>query len=446
MGWPWTLVVLLVILRVTLSPAGQEQVIPEDFFCLICGEAGLANFLRNVLLFVPLGIGLGLLIRSPVRAWLPTLLLTVVVEITQIFIPGRNPLLVDVLANAGGGALGVAFVAALRASVRPEGVGGAGSLGGAGGSGWGSRLWLLLPFLALVGAAWAFQLAPPDPPHYLQIQPRLAHLAVYPGQVFRAELAGEPIQVGRVADAEGLEARLFRGDTLEVEVGVQPRRWGVASLVSVYTGERKEAFLLGVAADDVVLRLPFRAARLRLTAPDLRLTGALADLEEGSRARIRYWAAPEGLAQAGACLRLDGVGAASAPHTRQVCGLRPTVGAGWSLLYFIAGFTPGALEGTDRVWLLLLSVPVGLLLRRLRNAALLGGAAGLTAWVASWLLGSLATAPPGQVALVMGGVLGGHLVRRFWLALFPAPDPGVERSGPDAMRCERPTPTGSSGL
>lgn len=427
-GWPLTLFVLLAILRLTLSPAGQDQVIPEDFLCLLCGEAGLANLLRNVLLFVPLGIGLGLLIRSPVRAWLPTLLLTLTIEVTQIFIPGRNPLLVDVLANAGGGALGVAFVAALRASIRPEG------------SGWGHRLWLLLPFPALVATAWAFQLAPPDPPHYLQIQPRLAHLAIYPAQVFRAEVGGERVQVGRVGDPDALEDRLFRGDTVEVEVGIQPRSWGVASLVSVYTGERKEAFLLGVAADDVVLRLPFRAARLRLSAPDLRLTGALGGLEEGSRALIRYWAPAGGLAKSGACLSLEGVGPGQAPRTHEACGLRPTLGHGWSLLYFIAGFTPGALEGTHRVWLLLLTVPVGLLARRLRSVGLLGGAAGLTAWAAPAVLGSVAVTPPGQVALVVGGVVGGHLARRLWLAAFPASGPMADRGAPDATRCESPTP------
>ena len=416
LAWPWTLFFLLLILRVTLSPAGSDQVVPERFFCLICGEAGAANVLRNILLFVPLGIGLALLIRSPVRAWLPALLLTVAIEITQLFVPGRNPLLVDVLANAGGGALGVSFIAALRASRR------------LGPSPWSVRLWAALPFPVFVGTAWAFQLAPPDPPHYLQIQPRLAHLAVYDGQVFRAELAGERIQVGRVADPDRLEARLFQGDTLEVEVGVQPRRWGTASLVSVYTDQRKEAFLLGVAADDAVLRLPYRAARLRLSAPDLRLTGGLTNREEGSRMRLRYWVPPQGLARGGACLGVQGVGTIGGVGTEaggtvttdrwdEVCGLRPTMGHGWALLYFIPGFTPGALEGTHRVWLLLITIPVGMMLRRPGIAAGVAAAASLTAWTAPLALGSMVFTPPGQAALIFGGVMGGHLLRRLSLAL-----------------------------
>ena len=410
-GWPIAAGALLFILAVTLIPAGQAHTISQNPFCIICGQAGLANILRNVLLFVPLGTGLSLLIRNPILAWIPTLALTVGIETAQLWIPGRNALLIDVAANAAGGAVGIAFIHALRDSATGSG---------------NSKLvlfWRALPFSVIVLTAWALQLAPPEPPHIMQLQPRLAHLAVYEGRVERAELGERQIRLARIPDPELLERQLFEGDTLVVDVTVEPRRWRTASLVSFYTHERRELFLLGVAADDVVLHLPFRAAALRLTVPDLRLSGSLGALEEGSRAQIRYWASAEGLARAGACLSLNGIASESEPVTEvyfsKACHLRPTLGDGWALLYFVAGLPGEAQRWIRFFWLLLLTLPAGLMARRWRWALGLASGAGATAWAAPILLGSLAVTPLAQVGVIGLGVGLGHLVRRSWLAWVP---------------------------
>ncbi len=410
-GWFLVIPSAAFIVLATLTPAGQSHVVTQDVFCLICGEAGIANILRNILLFVPLGMGLGLLVRSPLLAWIPALTLTVGIEVTQLWIPGRNPLVADVAANAAGGALGIAFVRTFRRSVRRSRP----SLAAA--------AWMTLPFLVFILSGWAFQLTPPEPPHFLQLQPDLRHLALYEGRVSQAVLGERRIRPERVADPEFLEDQLFRGDTLRIEVEVAPRRWRTASLVSVYTAERKEVFLLGLAGDDVVLRLPYRATRLRLTRPDLRLTDALTELALGSQAEIRYRAAPEGLVSGGACLHIQGTvpGDAGEMESRQYaeCGIGPTLGHGWGLLYSIDGLPPAVQNGVHLAWLLLLTVPAGLMASRTGTALVLAVGAAATAWASPVLLDSLATTPPMQVMMTVSGVILGHFLRRGWVVLVP---------------------------
>ncbi|MEX0843193.1 MAG: VanZ family protein, partial [Gemmatimonadota bacterium] len=153
-GGALTLVSVAVILFLTLTPVGPDHQLPLRLrLCLVCGEFGLANLLRNVMLFVPLGAGLALLYARGFRAWIPAIVLTVFIETAQIFIPGRNPLLADVLANAAGGGLGILFVLVLRESLLGERAASATPVtwGRAG-----AALWIALPFLALLGTAYSF--------------------------------------------------------------------------------------------------------------------------------------------------------------------------------------------------------------------------------------------------------------------------------------------------
>ena len=417
-----TLVSVAVILLLTLKPGGDRAPVEGIGLCLICGEFGTANLLRNVLLFFPLGAALALLVRRPLWAWLPTLALTLGIEGAQLVIPGRNTLVVDAAANAAGGALGVWFVFALGASLGRGKVLRGGSLKGLV-EGWVDEvlgwqraareglladllrlrhLWVGLPFGVLAATGVAFQLAPPEAPHHIQITPRLSHLAWYSGEVNAAVLAGRPLQIGRYPDPTRLEADLLGGRPLEVEFEVASRARSVAPLVSVYTAAQRELFLVGVAGDDVVVRLPYRAAPLRLDRPDLRLAGAMVRTEAGDRARLIYRAAPDGLARGGVCLHLDDRGA---------CGLRPTVARGWGLLLYPAGLSRTVHRTVDVAWLLSLAALVGLFLRSTPAAALLGGA--LVGWAAlvPRLLSSVAWAPPGELLLLLGGVAAGHAVR-----------------------------------
>ena len=75
---------------------------------MFCGDYGGVDFMLNVALFLPLGVGLALQRLQATRAWLMILAATVVIESLQFaIIPGRDASLGDVIANATGGAIGL---------------------------------------------------------------------------------------------------------------------------------------------------------------------------------------------------------------------------------------------------------------------------------------------------------------------------------------------------
>src|SRR5690242_2244064 len=83
----------------TLSP--QPGVAGESHLCLICGALGGVSAILNILLFVPLGIGLALSGLSGKRSVILMCVLSGLIEITQLlFIPGRNSTIGDVLTNS----------------------------------------------------------------------------------------------------------------------------------------------------------------------------------------------------------------------------------------------------------------------------------------------------------------------------------------------------------
>jgi VanZ family protein len=97
--------ILLVILVITLTPAGSGP--PLRFsFELGDGRHWLADAILNLCLFVPLGLALAWNSRSPARAVLCGLLLSTTVELAQMWIPGRDPSLTDIISNTAGTTVG----------------------------------------------------------------------------------------------------------------------------------------------------------------------------------------------------------------------------------------------------------------------------------------------------------------------------------------------------
>jgi hypothetical protein len=97
--------VLLVVLVITLIPSGNGPPLPVSF-ALGEGRRWLADGILNLCLFVPVGFTLMLHSRSPLRAIGLGLVLSTAIEIAQIWIPGRDPALSDVVFNTAGTALG----------------------------------------------------------------------------------------------------------------------------------------------------------------------------------------------------------------------------------------------------------------------------------------------------------------------------------------------------
>lgn len=143
---------LLAILSLTLTPSPQQQDMADrtPLLCLVCGETGGADVVLNLLLFVPLAVGLGLLGWRWGRVVAFCLLLSLAVESFQYFSrSGRDASLSDLITNTISGALGAAIAARLGRLLLPA-PGAARRLSLAG-----AAVWLgLLVFTAVAMGPW----------------------------------------------------------------------------------------------------------------------------------------------------------------------------------------------------------------------------------------------------------------------------------------------------
>jgi VanZ family protein len=109
----------MAILAITLAPAGTTPPLP---FSASIGEGRrwLSDGILNLFLFVPLGFALVWERRSIGRAVFIGLLLSTAVEIAQLWIPGRDSSLSDILFNAAGTLAGALLGYQPRTWIFPE--------------------------------------------------------------------------------------------------------------------------------------------------------------------------------------------------------------------------------------------------------------------------------------------------------------------------------------
>src|SRR4026209_2826376 len=113
-----TLGAIVAILFETLLPESGHPF--GSHLCLVCGELGGVDSLLNVLLFVPLGVGLALRGINWNRSILMACAVSVAVETAQLlFVPGRDATLGDVVTNTVGAALGFALARHAGSWLRP---------------------------------------------------------------------------------------------------------------------------------------------------------------------------------------------------------------------------------------------------------------------------------------------------------------------------------------
>src|SRR4029077_6988777 len=100
-----------------LRPAAVVERVPP-WWCVACGDRGRADFLLNVILFLPLGCALRLAGARIRTAVLIGMFLSITIELTQAFIPGRDTSLGDVISNTTGTFLGFVVAAVILAEPR----------------------------------------------------------------------------------------------------------------------------------------------------------------------------------------------------------------------------------------------------------------------------------------------------------------------------------------
>jgi hypothetical protein len=248
----------------TLFPAPGEEPVGSHF-CLVCGTTGGVDVLLNILLFIPLGVGLALLGVPAGRAILLMFSLSTMIEIAQFtVIVGRDATLGDVLCNTIGGAVGFSAGLYGREWLQPRPRGAAFFV-----AAWGA-LWLAIQVISSL----AFRVDIPESEYYGQLAPILGHYAVFSGSVTDARVGDLPIPDTIISDGRGVRRRLLGGATSAVSVEPSGSAAGVAPVLRVVDLRGRELVLLAQQTSDLLFGVRTSAAALRLRPPQFALSRA----------------------------------------------------------------------------------------------------------------------------------------------------------------------------
>jgi hypothetical protein len=230
----------------------------ESHFCLICGSVGTVDAILNVILFVPLGVGLALGGARGKNALIWMFALSALIESAQLYmISGRDATIGDVLTNTIGGALGFAIGRYHALWLRPpRRVARSLVLGWA-------AIWLIIQSISSYG----FTLSLPHSQYYGQIARELGNFAVFPGTVLSARIDDVPIPDTALADSRAVE-RLLQA-SVPVAVSVVPANPApkTAPIVRLTDAQQREILLLAQDGDHFIFVVRTGAAVLRARRP-----------------------------------------------------------------------------------------------------------------------------------------------------------------------------------
>lgn len=251
-GQAVTAIAAIVILAATLTPDPGETVLPG--LCIICGPLGGVDVILNILLFVPLGVGLALQGTRFRWAIFAAFALSAAVETAQLFIPGRDPSIGDVITNTLGAAIGFALcVRAPRWLTPTERA---------------ARLLTLCWTIALLAiqTTVSFSLAPvfPRSTYYGQLARELAGYEKFQGRIVTAKIDSVVIPDDRLTNTEQVAELLRRGPTASATVIPASATSAIAPILRVVDEEEQEIILLAQDGRDFLFEVSTGASILRL--------------------------------------------------------------------------------------------------------------------------------------------------------------------------------------
>lgn len=241
------------ILYATLLPDSGEPV--NSHLCVVCGSRGGVDAVLNVLLFMPLGVGLALSGLPWNRAVITAFVISLMVETTQfLFIPGRDATLGDLLTNTVGGALGFAIARRAGIWMRPSP-----RTATIMGMGW-CAVWLTIQAIS------SFSFAPsiPNSGYYGQIARQLGGFALFPGKVLDPKIGGVTITDTRFRDVDSVGRRLLDGAKVALTAVPAGRTNDIAPIVRVADDEQREIVLLAQDDDAFLFGVRTGSSSLRL--------------------------------------------------------------------------------------------------------------------------------------------------------------------------------------
>lgn len=273
LGW-------IAVIALTLYPSPQQAdtAANTSIWCLVCGELGMVDVTLNILLFIPLGVGLGLLGVSRYRALFAVALTTLTIEVLQLsIVEGRDASLSDLVTNIIGGAAGYWLARHWLAVLHPPrhaslAIAAAGAAG-----------WLLIQGFT----GFALQRVLPRSVYYGQWAPSLGQFEQFTGRVVSVRLDSTPLPGTRLTDSEGIrESLLARHSVLEVRALSGEPTIDVAPIFSIFDDRQREIVLVGQDGQDLIYRVRTRTSPLGLRSPALRLGNALPP-DAGVRVELR---------------------------------------------------------------------------------------------------------------------------------------------------------------
>jgi hypothetical protein len=344
LGSATTVLALACIAFLTLRSLGGP--LPSGFhWCVFCGQTGVADFIDNVLLFVPLGLGLRLAGLRRRYALAFVVALTASIETAQYWvISGRDSALGDLLANSLGGMLGIAVIDARHALGRPAP---------------NIARWLALTasLVLCAGAAviqWIARPSLPPPPYWSQVATRLPQYVPFGGTVLNATYNGNALHDGPLPDSLSatIRATLLDGSNQVATTIVpisQPKGDDVSPIVSVYDRLHNEILIVGCIDSALAMRVRTRAADLKLHGPTAVVGGGCAPA--GDTIHVAAQLLPRG----------GGVRLAATHATWTAVTTRHAdLSTGWHLLVPDLGRYAAPLAGVfTMLWMLVLYFPVG---------------------------------------------------------------------------------------
>jgi hypothetical protein len=249
---------VFLIARLTLRSLGGTLPAAFDWCVLVCGSYGGADFLDNLILFIPLGIGLRLAGVPAVIAWIGAALLSGSIEAAQYYvIPGRDSSLGDLVANSTGAAVGIALANSRRRLLAPIGTEARRA---------GLAAAVAVALLA-AGVQWLSRPRLPRTEYWVQIAARLPQFAPFRGAVLDPAINGTPAHAGRLDQgaSTALRQSLIDG-TSRLSATIVPDTTNVdfAPVLSVFDNRRVEIVVFGCRDRSLLERVRTRAAAVRL--------------------------------------------------------------------------------------------------------------------------------------------------------------------------------------
>lgn len=229
---------------------------------MLCGDTSVLDAILNVLLFIPLGMGLRLAGLSRRRAFAIGLVTTITVELLQLGIPGRDSSLGDIFTNSFGGLIGIVGADIWRVIILPSRREAVRVAAG----------WVLIWLVVLCGSAELAHISLPQTTAWGVWEPELLHHDYFPGKVHGATAGGLPTPTSISATSADVRRRLS-SDSVVVRAAVTggAPTTAVAAIATVYDWKRSQIFMLGERRGNLTFSLRMRTADARVATPAIRL-------------------------------------------------------------------------------------------------------------------------------------------------------------------------------